>query len=149
MSSVSKNLETGIGFITLIMICFLLYHFTKQYFVFNPSKYEQYSTYKATFSDIDGLNVGSSVKIGGIPVGNLVEYSIDPKTYKISVLFSVMDKYKIPGDTSISVATAGFIGEKYLQLAMGASSEILKDGEEIIYTQSSLNLEKLVALLKK
>ena len=79
----------------------------------------------------------------------MTSYSIDPKSYKISVQFSILDKYTVPDDTSIAVATTGFIGEKYLQLNMGSSNDSLKENDEIVYTQSSLNLERLVSLLKK
>jgi phospholipid/cholesterol/gamma-HCH transport system substrate-binding protein len=147
--NIGKTFETFIGTITLIFVFCLVYYFSNQYFSFRPSKYEKYNYYHAVFNDIDGLNIGSNVKIGGISVGTLNKYSIDPKSYKISVQFSVLEKYQIPDDTSISVATTGFIGEKYLQLSMGNSAEYLKEGDEIIYTQSSLNLEKLVSLLKK
>ena len=147
--NISKTFETFIGIITLLFVSYLTYYFSNQYFSFKPSKYEQYHYYKAVFNDIDGLNIGSNVKIGGISVGTLTSYSIDPKSYKISVQFSILDKYGIPDDTSIAVATTGFIGEKYLQLTMGSSNDLLKENDEIIYTQSSLNLERLVSLLKK
>ena len=144
-----KTFETFIGIITLIFVFYLIYFFSTQYFSFKPSKYEKYHYCKAIFNDIDGLNIGSNVKIGGISVGTLTSYSIDPKSYKISVQFSILDKYTVPDDTSIAVATTGFIGEKYLQLNMGSSNDSLQENDEIVYTQSSLNLEKLVSLLKK
>jgi phospholipid/cholesterol/gamma-HCH transport system substrate-binding protein len=145
----SKSFETILGGTTLIFIFYLIYFFLGQLTILKPSIKEQYTTYKASFTDIDGINVGSYVKIGGVSIGNVKQISINPESYKIVVGFSVLSKYKIPDDTSVSISTAGFMGEKSLQLSMGMSDKYLNEDDEIIYTQSSLTLEKLISFFKK
>ena len=65
------------------------------------------------------------------------------------VKFSALDKYKIPDDSIVMVATSGLMGGKYLRILPGTNSEFLEENDEVMFTQSSLNLEGLIALLKK
>ena len=62
---------------------------------------------------------------------------------------SVSEKYPISDDSAVIVATNGFIGQKYLKLSPGSSEIFLKNDDEIILTQSSINIETVLALLKK
>ena len=149
MIKVSKFAEAFIGGVTLIFVIGLVYSFSIKYFEYKPSTYKKYNTYKAKFSDIDGLVVGSEVKLGGIVIGKLVETSVDQKSYKIDVRFSVLDKYKVPEDSVLSVSTNGLIGEKYLRLSIGNSDNFLKPNDEVEQTQSAVSLEGLISLLKK
>lgn len=145
-----KSAEIFIGFAVLLFTVFIGWHFASDYFYeTRVSKSDNYNHYCATFTDIDGLIVGSDVKIGGVSVGKLTSYEIDEKSYKIKVCFSVSDKYKIADDSSIIVATTGFIGQKYLKLTPGHGDNFLTDHEEILLTQSSINAETLLSLLKK
>ncbi len=143
-----KSIETTIGLLVIVIVIAVGWKFTSDYFHQSQSQFENYNYYYANFTDIDGLVIGSDVKIGGIKVGQLISYDID-KYYKIMVRFSVSDKYKIADDSAIMVATNGFIGQKYLKLSPGSNDIFLKNDEEIILTQSSLNVETLLALLKK
>jgi phospholipid/cholesterol/gamma-HCH transport system substrate-binding protein len=60
-----------------------------------------------------------------------------------------MDIYKsvnnLSVDTSASILTAGVLGEKYIGLTVGAEDENMKEGDEIVDTQSALVLEDLIA----
>jgi phospholipid/cholesterol/gamma-HCH transport system substrate-binding protein len=143
-----KSIEIVVGLLVILFVSLIGWHFYSDYANQSKSKFENYHYYYANFTDIDGLVVGSDVKIGGITVGQLVSYEID-KSYKIIVYLSVSDKYQIPDDSSIIVATSGFIGQKYLKLSPGSSENVLKEDEEILLTQSSINVETVLALLKK
>ncbi|MDY3332116.1 MAG: outer membrane lipid asymmetry maintenance protein MlaD, partial [Pelistega sp.] len=54
-------------------------------------------------------------------------------------------KYEFPKDSSATIQTAGLIGEQYIGITAGAEEEPLKEGSEILYTQSALVLEELVS----
>jgi phospholipid/cholesterol/gamma-HCH transport system substrate-binding protein len=145
----SSFIETFIGFITLIFVIGLVWNFSNKYFASRPSDYQKYTSYIAKFNDIDGLSVGSEVKLGGVIVGKLIEVRIDEKSYKVIVKLSILDKYKIPDDSILSVGTNGLIGEKYLRILIGNSDNFLVNDAEIEFTQSALNLENLIGLLRK
>jgi phospholipid/cholesterol/gamma-HCH transport system substrate-binding protein len=143
-----KSIEIFIGIFVILIVILIGWNFTSDYFAQSKSKFENYQYYYANFSDIDGLVIGSDVKIGGVKVGELISYEID-KSYKIMVYFSVSDKYKISDDSSLIVATTGFIGQRYLKLSPGSSENFLKNDDEILFTQSAINIETVLALLKK
>ena len=56
----------------------------------------------------------------------------------------INQKYKIPADSSLSVATSGLIGTKYLMVSPGGDEEFLKQGDYFAKTQSSINLDGLI-----
>ena len=57
----------------------------------------------------------------------------------------------IPDDTFANIFTSGLLGEQYIGLEPGGSPELLRDGDEIVNTQSALVLEQMIGqfLFKK
>ena len=51
---------------------------------------------------------------------------------------------QIPIDSSIKIVSEGLLGSKYLLINPGADEEYIKNGNEIEYTQSSVNFEELL-----
>lgn len=100
--------------------------------------------YNARFNDIDGISVGSGIKLAGYKVGTVRKITILPETYDVRVDFEVTDNIKIPLDTTIAVKTSGFFGGKFLAILPGAEEDYLVNGDEVIYTQSAINLENLI-----
>lgn len=98
----------------------------------------------ARFERIDGLEPGADVKIAGIKVGRVLSQEVDPKTYRAKVRFSVKAGLELPADSTAAVASAGLLGGKYLALVPGGEDRMLKPGEEVTFTQSSVNLEDLI-----
>ena len=143
-----KSFEIFVGFAIIIFAVFIGWKFSSNFFSGNNADDDKYNYYYASFVDIDGLTIGSDVKIAGIPVGKLISYTIDDN-YKVVVKLSVQNQYKISDDSSVIVATNGFIGQRYLKLAPGFSENTLKNEEEILITQSSINIETILSLLKK
>lgn len=98
----------------------------------------------AKFDDSDGIESGSDVKVSGVKVGTVQSNNIDKNDYRSVVKFRVMDDLKLPLDSSAKIASSGLLGERYLEITPGSDSEIIIDGGEILFTQSSLNLEELM-----
>lgn len=98
----------------------------------------------ATFDSIDGLGIGSDVKVAGVKVGSVTATGIDPNTYQAAVTFTVEDAIKLPKDSSASVASEGLLGGKYLLLQPGGDTAMLGPGGRITITQSSVNIEELL-----
>jgi len=53
-------------------------------------------------------------------------------------------RYQFPKDTSVSILTAGLLGEQYVGLEAGGDSAMMKDGDVVKLTQSAVVLEKLI-----
>ena len=52
---------------------------------------------------------------------------------------------QIPFDSSAAILTSGLLGEKYIGIQPGADTESLKQGDEILFTQSAVVLENLIS----
>jgi len=98
----------------------------------------------AKFENADGISIGSDIKISGIKVGSIVEQSLDEKTFKANLKMNVLDNIKIPSDSSAKIVSEGLLGSKYISISLGGDEENLKDGQEILFTQSSVNFEELL-----
>lgn len=98
----------------------------------------------AKFSRVDGLNLGSDVRIGGIKVGKVTALTIDPQTYQAVVEVNVISGIKLPVDTTAEIIGNGLLGEKYVALVPGSDSDMLKSGAKLEYTQSSISIEALL-----
>ena len=138
----NKNfVETLVGaLVILIAATFLWFAYGTTEIKGNGNSYKLV----ASFSRVDGLILGSDVKIGGIKVGKVVSLVIDPTNYQAIVEISVASGIKIPADTTAEIVSDGLLGSKYLALVPGSDSEMLKNGSKIEYTQSSISLESLL-----
>ncbi|HEY7927418.1 MAG TPA: MlaD family protein, partial [Candidatus Dormibacteraeota bacterium] len=75
-------------------------------------------TMTAQVVDVDGISVGSDVRIAGRPVGQITAVKAQG-TYS-TVTFKVDDgDWPLAGDTSASIRLATLLGQKYLQLTPG------------------------------
>ncbi|NLU13605.1 MAG: outer membrane lipid asymmetry maintenance protein MlaD [Gammaproteobacteria bacterium] len=104
-------------------------------------------TYKlvAHFDNISGLTTRAKVTMAGVTVGKVVAIDFDTETYTGKVSMEVQSRVNnLPIDTTASILTAGLLGEKYISLSVGGEDEVLKDGDVIYDTQSSLVLEELI-----
>lgn len=137
----NKNiLEALMGAVVLsVAVIFLV-------FAYNVSKggREKGVSYQAHFDRIDGLSVGSDIKISGVKVGVVEKIILDPITYMAKVHLNVAKRYVLPEDTSAEILSESLMGGKYLALVPGGSDVLLKSGETIQYTQSAISLEGLI-----
>ena len=104
-------------------------------------------TYKlvAHFDNISGLTTRAKVTMAGVTVGKVVAIDFDTETYTGKVSMEVQSRVNnLPTDTTASILTAGLLGEKYISFSVGGEDEVLKDGDVIYDTQSSLVLEELI-----
>lgn len=99
----------------------------------------------ARFENISGLKVRAPVTMAGVRIGRVTEVGFDPRTFEAVVTLHLSSQYnELPADTSASIFTAGLLGEQYIGLEPGGDMEVLKDGSEIMLTQSALILEQLI-----
>ena len=105
-------------------------------------------TVTAAFDDIGGLKVRSSVKIGGVQIGEVSEIGLDPATFKAIVKMRIQNKFNdIPDDSSAGIYTAGLLGDNYISITPMYNKTVLKDGSQIEITRSAMVLEKLIGQL--
>ncbi|MDI2090883.1 outer membrane lipid asymmetry maintenance protein MlaD [Commensalibacter oyaizuii] len=100
---------------------------------------------KASFEHIDGLDIGSDVKLAGVNVGKVIEETVDPKTYKATVIFTVRPDLQLPVDTAAVITSDSLLGGKYIDLSPGGDESILKPGQFMSHTQGSISLQELLS----
>jgi phospholipid/cholesterol/gamma-HCH transport system substrate-binding protein len=100
---------------------------------------------KATFDNVEGINVGSDVRMAGIKIGTVSAQSLDPENWQAVLTFSIDPSVKLAEDTTAKVTSEGLLGSKFIALDAGGSETILADGGIIIYTQGAVDIWKLIA----
>ncbi|AWB68643.1 outer membrane lipid asymmetry maintenance protein MlaD [Saccharobesus litoralis] len=143
----NRKLEFGVGlFIVAGFIAFLVLALK----VADSSSVGSSETYqlKAKFDNIGGLKVRSPVKVGGVVVGRVSSIALDRTDYVPVVTMDIYQQYNdFPETSSLSILTAGLLGEQYLGLEPGFVDdgiEILAPGSFIEDTKSALVLEELI-----
>ena len=100
---------------------------------------------KADFSNVGSLSAGAPVKMAGVVIGNVVSVHADPVKLNAQVVLAIDKRYNaIPDDSAAAVFTSGLIGTQYVAIQPGGSPDVLKDGDEMILTQSAMQLEDLI-----
>ena len=98
----------------------------------------------AEFGRIDGLVVGSPVRLAGIDIGIVDQVSLtDSQRAEITIIIYDSD-FLIPTDTAAVIETDGLFGEKYVELHPGGELEAFVSGQRISYSQDSVVLETLL-----
>ena len=101
-------------------------------------------TLHAKFDRIDGVSVGSDVRLSGVKVGSVIATGVDPHTFQATVTFTVESSLKLPIDSSAEVSSDSLLGGKSLSLVPGGDEKMLADGGEVKITQSAVSLEQLL-----
>ena len=131
---IKSNLNFIVGLVTIII--FIIFSIKDDKVVSN------YTIAKANFNRIDGINIGSDIRMSGIKIGNVFDIQLEKN--KPTIFFNFKKQILIPDDSSISIQTDGLFGEKYIAIEPGGSESILKSGEQLYYTEDALLLEDLL-----
>ena len=99
---------------------------------------------KAEFENIEGISVGSDIRMAGIKIGSVVKQQLDPKSFQAVVTMSVAKFVKLPDDTTAKVTSEGLLGSKFITLEVGGSDDLLKEGDSLTHTQSALDIWALI-----
>lgn len=132
--------ETVLGGVVLLVAGGFLLFFSKTADIRPSSGY----ILKAHFSKIDGLDIGSPVKISGVKVGQVLGFELDPVHYKAVVTMNIDQGIELSDDTAAIIASAGLLDGKFMTLMPGNSDDLLKSGDVITDTQAAPSLEELL-----
>jgi phospholipid/cholesterol/gamma-HCH transport system substrate-binding protein len=98
----------------------------------------------AVFDDAADLTSGHAVKIADVQVGTVkaVELSDD---YEAHVRLAVDPEIRLPADVSARLRKTNLLGERYVELLPGDSSEPFKSGATVSQTSTVPELEEVVS----
>jgi len=98
----------------------------------------------AEFDNISGVKSGADVQIAGVVVGSVRGITLSSDDLARAAL-QVNNNVKIPVDSIASVKSQGIIGDKYIQITLGADEELYSPGSILTDTESSVDLESLIS----
>ena len=98
----------------------------------------------AVFNRIDGIKLGSDIRMSGIKIGTVSNQKLDNTTFQARVLMSIDSNILIPDDSSAKITTDGLLGGNYISIEPGGNDIYLESGDEILFTQGSVDLIGLV-----
>ena len=139
-----QSFQIGTGLFILLGFAALAYLATQTTSLANYSQGESYSI-KARFTNIGQLKLRAPVKVAGVRVGSVSDIVLEPDKLDALVTLSI-DKHfdKIPDDSAAAVFTSGLLGDQYVALQPGGSPDMFKNNDEVVLTQSSMQLEELI-----
>ncbi|MEL7212344.1 MAG: outer membrane lipid asymmetry maintenance protein MlaD [Pseudomonadota bacterium] len=98
----------------------------------------------ASFRSVEGISVGTDVRMAGVTVGSVKALNLNAETFRADTTLSIADGIAVPDDTSVAIASEGLLGGNFVELVPGGSPFNLEPGDEIIDTQSSVSLISLL-----
>ncbi len=99
---------------------------------------------EAHFNAVDGLTIGSDVRIGGVKIGNVTDQFVDTDSYEAVIRFSVRDDVVLPSDSEVLIASNGLLGGKYLRIIPGSSDTKVGENGLLSNTRDALSLEDML-----
>jgi phospholipid/cholesterol/gamma-HCH transport system substrate-binding protein len=98
----------------------------------------------ASFRSVEGISVGTDVKLAGVKVGTITGLSLNPKTYFADATIEMKNGIEVPDDSAILISQEGLLGGNFVELVPGGSLENLKPGGRIQDTQGAVSLVSLL-----
>lgn len=101
-------------------------------------------TLTASFRSLEGVSVGTDVRLAGVKVGTVTAMELNPETYRADTIVTIRDGIQIPDDSAIVVASEGLLGGNFVEISPGGSPFYYAAGDEILDTQGAVSLVSLL-----
>ena len=88
-------------------------------------------TYVVRYEQVNGLQNAAAVVISGVKVGQVTDVAVNMEQGGVDVKITVDSKFDIPADSRAMMFSAGLMGGKSIEIALGTSTEMLKNGDAI------------------
>jgi len=98
----------------------------------------------ASFRSIEGVSVGTDVRLAGVKIGTVTDIQLDPQTFRALTTFNVLDGIALPDDSAVVISSEGLLGGNFVEILPGGSPFNFEAGDEIEDTQSSVSLISLL-----
>jgi phospholipid/cholesterol/gamma-HCH transport system substrate-binding protein len=133
-------IETVMGAVVLLVAGLFLA------FAYNSADIRPIAGYTVTarFNAVDGLTVGSDVRVGGVKIGSVVAQTIDLEEFRAVVTMTIRPDIRLPEDSVAAVSSEGLLGGKYIRIDPGADKTRLADGGVISNTRDIVSLEEML-----
>jgi phospholipid/cholesterol/gamma-HCH transport system substrate-binding protein len=98
----------------------------------------------ASFRSVEGITVGSDVRLAGVKVGTITSLELNPQTFFADAEIQVRNDVQLPTDSAILISSEGLLGGNFVEILPGGALENLGPGDEIEDTQGAVSLISLL-----
>ena len=98
----------------------------------------------ASFRSVEGVTVGTDVRLGGVKVGTVTEIALNPETFRAETRMNVQEGIPVPDDSAVIISSEGLLGGNFVEIVPGGSLSNFEPGDEIEDTQSAVSLISLL-----
>jgi len=98
----------------------------------------------ASFRSLEGISVGTDVRLAGVKIGTVTGVDLNPETYRADTKFSVSKGIEIPDDSAVIVSSEGLLGGNFVEIVPGGSLFYFEPGDEVEDTQGAVSLISLL-----
>jgi phospholipid/cholesterol/gamma-HCH transport system substrate-binding protein len=98
----------------------------------------------ASFRSVEGISVGTDVRLAGVKVGTVTGLTLNPETYFADTVISMRKDVAVPTDSTILISSEGLLGGNFVEVQPGGALEMLEPGGEIEDTQGAVSLITLL-----
>ena len=98
----------------------------------------------ASFRSVEGITVGSDVRLAGVKVGSITSLTLNPTTFFADATVDVQKDILLPTDSAILISSEGLLGGNFVEIVPGGAPDNLEPGGEIEDTQGAVSLISLL-----
>lgn len=113
----SQSIRVGIFFIFGVALLWIVFETLSGYRIDQRDGYRL----SATFADIQQLKATSEVRMAGVRIGTVTATRLDGT--KAAVEMMIGKEYKVPANSTATIATAGMLGLNYISIVPGDSAD--------------------------
>ena len=128
------------GAVLAAALAFVIYAGQSTGFTRDPGSYPL----TASFRSVDGISIGTEVRLAGVKIGTVTDLSLNPQTFFADATLSIRDDLQIPDDSTALISSEGLLGGNFVELQPGGSPDNLFPGGEIEDTQGAVGLISLL-----
>ncbi len=122
-----KQILIGVSFILAIALFIWGYNFLKGKDIFNKQ-----TIYYAKYHEVSGLEISNPVSINGVRIGQVSKMYFDPDmSGDVIVELMIHTDFPIPDNTIARIFSADLMGSKSVELKLGNSAVLAKDGDTL------------------
>ncbi len=99
---------------------------------------------RAAFPNVDGIEVGTDVRVAGVKVGRVSAVELNPQTYFAEARLRIAEAILLPSDSAALIQSDGLLCGSYIELQPGGAPDNLAPGDEIEDVQGAVSLLSLM-----
>jgi phospholipid/cholesterol/gamma-HCH transport system substrate-binding protein len=99
----------------------------------------------AEFDNAEGVSIGTDVRVAGVKVGSVVDFTLNPENFQANVKMELDPKVQLTEDASAKVTAEGLLGSKFISLEQGGAETMLAEGGVISNTQGAVDIWSLIS----